>query len=293
MSSSGIIKSVNWHITSRCNYSCRFCFTKNLPSGNVDRHRAEEILTILYNTGIEKINFVGGEPLLHPELSSLCKMSKNIGYTVAITTNGSLLDGKKIEVLRACVDWIGLSVDSGNDETERKLGRGTGRHVTHCINISDRIHEAGIHLKLNTTLTRLNYMEDMRPILHTLNPDRWKIFQYLPISGQNDASADDLSITAEQYQEFRHLHENVVLWNGEFPVFERCEDMVGSYFMLNPRGNILINDGKVYSEIPFETAIKQGIDTIINTEKYHNRGAVYDWKHAPHSDENTGFRRIP
>lgn len=293
MSSSGIIKSVNWHITSRCNYSCRFCFTKNLLSENIDTKRAEEILAILFNAGIDKINFVGGEPLLHPELVSLCKMSKMIGYTVAITTNGSLLNGKKIETIREFVDWIGLSVDSGNDGIEQQLGRGNGRHVTHCINISDRIHEAGIHLKMNTTLTSLNYMEDMRPILRTLNPDRWKIFQCLLINGQNDTSAEDLSITAEQFQEFRHLHENVVLWNGDAPVFERCEDMVGSYFMLNPRGNILINDGRAYSEIPFETAIKQGIDTIINLEKYHNRGAVYPWKHAPHSDENTGFRRIP
>lgn len=284
MSSAGIIKSVNWHITSQCNYSCKFCFTQNLPSQNVDMGRVKKVLDILYLIGIEKINFVGGEPLLHPEITSFCKMSKEIGYTVAITTNGSLLNGKKIELLKNYVDWIGLSVDSCSNEVEKLLGRGTGGHISHCINIGDRIHEAGIHLKVNTTVTQLNYQEDMRPILRTLLPERWKVFQYLPIKGQNNQSENSLSLTPEQFQEFVYHHKNILLSNGESPVFERCEDMVGSYFMLNPAGNILINNCLEYKEIPFETAIKQGLETIIDPLKYRYRGALYNWDDPSRSD---------
>lgn len=288
MLSAGIIKSVNWHITSQCNYSCKFCFTRNLSSKNVDVDRVKKNLNILYSIGIEKINFVGGEPLLHPEIMTLCKMSKEIGYTVAITTNGSLLNGKNIELLKNYVDWIGLSVDSCSNEVEKLLGRGTGSHVSHCINIGDRIHEAGIHLKINTTLTRLNYQEEMRPILRTLDPERWKVFQYLSIKGQNNQNENTLSLTPEQFQEFVCLHKNILLSNGESPIFERCEDMVGSYFMLNPAGNILINNCSEYREIPFETAIKQGIETIINPLKYRSRGALYTWDEKAGSDFGRG-----
>ncbi len=277
MSSTGIIKSVNWHITSACNYQCKFCFTKNLRSDEVDRNRTEKILRILFDIGIEKINFVGGEPLIHPHIDSLTRMAKEIGYVVSLTTNGSLLTVKKLAQLRNHVDWIGLSVESCSDKIESRLGRGNGGHVTHCIQISDRIREAGIHLKINSTITRLNYSENLRPLIRTLNPERWKNFQYLPIMGQNLDSEDDLSITADQFQKFIQMHETLTMSNGETPVFETCNDMIGSYFMLNPSGNIIVNDYGGYSEILFETAIKLGIETIINPEKYLNRNAIYAW----------------
>lgn len=215
---------------------------------------------------------------MHPDLDSLLLMAKEIGYTVALTTNGSLLNVKRLAQLRKNVDWIGLSVDSCSDNIEYKLGRGNGRHVTNSIQIADRIHEAGIHLKINSTITQLNYTENLRAIVRTLNPERWKIFQYLPINGQNNESQDSLSISSNLFRDFIQMHQNIILTNGESPIFEFCEDMIGSYFMLNPSGNILVNNNGEYLEIAFETAIKHGIETIINPEKYLERKAIYEWK---------------
>lgn len=227
---------------------------------------------------------------MHPDLDSLVVMAKDIGYTVALTTNGSLLNVKRLAQLRKCVDWIGLSVDSSSDAVEYKLGRGNGRHVTNSIQMADRIHEAGIHLKINSTITQLNYAENLHAILRTLNPERWKIFQYLPIHGQNNESQNTLAISSNQFRIFIQRHQNIILTNGESPVFEFCEDMIGSYFMLNPSGNILVNNNGEYSEIPFETAIKLGIDTIINPDKYLERKALYEWKHEESLDNNPGGR---
>jgi radical S-adenosyl methionine domain-containing protein 2 len=40
-------------------------------------------------------------------------------------------------------------------------------------------------LKLNTVVNRLNYAEDMRENIESLDPFRWKVFQVLELEGEN------------------------------------------------------------------------------------------------------------
>jgi len=56
------IRSVNWHLISACNYSCRFCFAQNLGEKPVSFSEGQRILTRLADAGMEKINFAGGSP---------------------------------------------------------------------------------------------------------------------------------------------------------------------------------------------------------------------------------------
>lgn len=230
----------------------------------------------LSDAGMEKINFAGGEPMLHPKIIDYCKAAKDLGMTVSVTTNGYYLNGKVISDMRKFVDWIGLSVDSVSDAIEQKLCRGYGNHVSHCIEIADIIHEAEIHLKVNSTITSLNYEENMRPLIRTLNPERWKVFQMLDIKGEND-SAHDLLITNEQFNQFVQNHKLFRLENSNSPVFEYAEDMEGSYFMITPSGNVKIDTGRVITKYPLDVVLKNGINKIINEKKYIDRGGLYEW----------------
>jgi MoaA/NifB/PqqE/SkfB family radical SAM enzyme len=82
-----------------------------------------------------------------------------------------------IQKLKPFVDWIGLSIDSADEKVEVALGRGNGGHVKKILELAKVIHKAGIKLKINTTVTRLNWQEDIRPLIRLLKPDRWKVFQ--------------------------------------------------------------------------------------------------------------------
>jgi radical S-adenosyl methionine domain-containing protein 2 len=62
MNSKDIIKSVNWHVTSKCNYNCKFCYMQKLNGGSADVSKARDILGKLKSIGMEKVNFVGGSP---------------------------------------------------------------------------------------------------------------------------------------------------------------------------------------------------------------------------------------
>lgn len=271
------IRSANWHLTTRCNYACKFCFIQNLDSEIRDLKTAEEVLVKLRGIGIEKINFVGGEPLMHPLLFDITKISKEMGFVVSLVSNGYYLNRGSISKLSPYVDWIGLSVDSSYEGVEFALGRGNGNHINHIIEISDIIHDAGLKLKINTTVTRLNYAEDMRSLLKKLKPERWKILQILHIKGQNDSYFGELSITDKEFDYFQSLNQNITLVAEGKQVFEKNNEMIDSYFMLSPGGNVMSNRNGNYSLLPFSGINKQNIVQIVSQGKYVKRGGIYAW----------------
>ena len=271
-----IIHSVNWHITMNCNYKCRFCFYKNMNGEFNDIDKAESKLKMLRSLGIEKINFAGGEPLLYKKLNCLLEMAKKMGFTVSIVTNASLLNERNIQELSTYVDWIGISVDSADDRIEKELGRGYGKHVEHAKEVSKLIHEYGMKLKINTTVMELNYSEDMRQFIASVSPERWKVFQFINMKGQND-DALDLAITKEKFEKFKEINGNLMLKNGTEPVFEAESDMLDSYFIIGPDGNIILSHNSKRSVLPFESINTLDFSDIVDIEKYSKRKAVYDW----------------
>jgi len=226
---------------------------------------------------MDKINFAGGEPLLHPRLLDYCAVAKDHGMTVSITTNGMLLKKDLIGTMQHVVDWIALSIDSGSNETEALLGRGYGNHVTHCSCIAPIIRDTGIHLKVNTTVTSRTFCENMESLIQELKPDRWKVLQMLHIQGENDDAVEDLAITSEQFNYFVENNSQVILENGESPVFESCNMIENSYFMITPEGNVKIDKGNVITKFTLTDVINRGVDMIVDPVKYQNRGGLYEW----------------
>ena len=271
------IRSVNWHLISACNYSCRFCFARNLGEQPVSFSEGLTILSSLADAGMEKINFAGGEPLLHSRLFDYCRAAHDAGMVVSITTNGSLLTKKMIEDHVDCIDWIALSVDSASESTEKRLGRGYGEHVCHCVDLSDAIRDAGIRLKINTTVTRLTWEEDMADFIQRTSPHRWKVFQMLHILGENNDAVADLAVTDEQFQAFCARHADVDLRGDVQPVFESSAMIEGSYFMITPGGCVKTDTGRVIRKYPLADVLQVGISGFVNEELYLGRGGVYAW----------------
>src|SRR3972149_6191899 len=98
------------------------------------------------------------------------------------------------------IDWVAISIDSASGNTEALLGRGFGNHVDLVRAAARRVRSRGIRLKINTTVTALSWNEDLHPLLEELRPDRWKVFQVLPIRGENDAFGPHGWVTQEQFE---------------------------------------------------------------------------------------------
>lgn len=72
---------------------------------------------------VAEFNIAGGEPMLYPGLVELVQYIRDKGVKVSLITNGSLMDEEWVKNCAWMYETIGFSVDSLNDETNRKIGR--------------------------------------------------------------------------------------------------------------------------------------------------------------------------
>ena len=271
--------AVNFHIWPKCNLACTFCYAtfpqarRTLPLSD-----ALAVIDQLAEAGTEKITFVGGEPTLYPHLSEVVHHASVQGLTTCIVSNGARLR-QVLDRAGDAVNWVGLSVDSGDETTQRALGRGPGDHVTRSIALAELIHDRGIRLKLNTVVTALNWHEDMSDVVRCMQPRRWKAFQVLRIEEENAGRVEPLLISEAQFRAFadRHAH----LADEGFPlVAETNDDIRGSYVMIDPLGRFFCNEeGRYRISAPI---LDVGVDEALaqagwRSDKFLARGGLYDW----------------
>jgi MoaA/NifB/PqqE/SkfB family radical SAM enzyme len=101
----------NYYVTYRCNAACDFCDIWEKPSPYITLAQAEANFKDLKRLGVKVIDFTGGEPLLHREITDLLALAKKMKFITTLTTN-CLLYPKNAEKLRGLVDMLHFSLDS-------------------------------------------------------------------------------------------------------------------------------------------------------------------------------------
>lgn len=272
--------AVNFHLYKPCNYRCRFCFaTYRDIDGHLPLPDAQRLLQLLREAGCEKLNFAGGEPTLHPHIGELVAEAKRLGFVTTLITNGARL-GRLLDAHAHQIDWVGLSVDSGDEDVQAQLGRGRGGHVARSSALAARVHALGLGLKLNSVVTALNWQEDMRWLVRELRPARWKVFQVLAIAGQNDGEVEPLLITRDQFRAFVERHRALEA-EGLGPVAEDNDAMTDSYAMIDPLGRFYGNHGGryVYSRSILEAGVTTALAEVdFEVQRLVARGGLYLWR---------------
>jgi len=282
--------AVNWHFWPWCNYGCKFCFARFEDIPRADRLPKEIALTVpemLAEAGADKITFVGGEPTLCPFLGDLLAISKDVGLTTCIVSNASGLTENFLDEWGHLIDWIGLSIDASNDEIHAEIGRGMrgdiARSRSHHLELAtdawNRCRSRGIRMKLNTVVCKANLNDDMRELVLKLRPERWKIFEVLPVQGQNDGDVDDLLLDEGEFQTWVERHACVEDEGIQF-VPESNELMRGSYAMLDALGRFYSNSegGHKYGKSILDIGVIEAWkENIFFEERFHDRGGLYEW----------------
>ncbi len=274
--------TVNWHLNRECTMKCRFCFGRfhDIPANKLirDLPTAARLVTALA-AHFEKITLTGGEPLLCPFLIALLSTCKALGRTTCLVSNGSelLRRPELIARLAPVLDTFGLSIDSARTEVLERLGRVTRSGAIRperYIELARLLHAAGIGLKVNIVVNRLNFMEDLRWFIDALAPDRLKFFQVLPVRDQNGAEVDDLSITEEQFRAFVERNQGA----HATAIVESNTLMYGSYAMVDPSGRFFDNTTGQhrYSDPILSVGVPEAFGQVsFSVEKFEARGGRY------------------
>ncbi len=254
----------------------------------------------LSSSGVEKINFVGGEPMLHPHLEAWIVAAKSCGLTTSIVSNGTKMTEEWLTKMRPYLDWLGLSIDASNDEMHALMGRGlkgeiasgVSKHLERSKEVWQIARGLGYGLKLNTVVTSVNVDDDMSELVANLKPHRWKVFRVLRIEGENDGRVEPLLIEQEQFERYMLRHRNSLKDLEETQIVsEDNEEMLGTYAMIDPQGRAYTNlHGRYrYSkqsavDIGYSAAWKQVMGGFSH-KGFINRGGEWSW-------DNNG-NRIP
>lgn len=290
--------AVNWHFWPWCNYGCKFCFARFEDIPRADRLPKEIAITVpemLAAAGADKITFVGGEPTLCPYLGDLLAASKDVGLTTCIVSNATGLTEEFLDEWGHLIDWVGLSIDASNDEIHAEIGRGMrgdlARQRSHHLELAKQVWasctQRGIRMKLNTVVCKANLDDDMSALVMELKPERWKIFEVLPVEGQNDGDVDDILLEEDEFNSWVERHKWVADEGIQF-VPENNELMRGSYAMLDALGRFYSNTegGHTYGPSILDVGVMRAWEeNCFLEDRFHDRGGIYEW--------NSDIRKLP
>jgi len=281
--------AVNFHLWEPCNMRCKYCFATFqdvkqtvLPKGHLPQDKAIQVVKQLADAGFQKITFAGGEPTICPWLYELIETAHLAGLTTMIVTNGTQLSTAWLEKFQSVLDWVTLSVDSLLTDTNLQIGRAiTGKKVLSLeqyMQIVLAVKKANIRLKINTVVSASNWEEDISSFIQFSKPERWKLFQVLPILGQNDACIQDFTISSEQFYSFVAKHQ---MHLPQIKIVAESNDlMTASYAMLDPAGRFFDNSTGtyIYSEPTLEVGVKEAFQFVSFSEKkFNTREGRYNW----------------
>jgi heme d1 biosynthesis radical SAM protein NirJ len=149
---------VIWNLIRRCNLTCKHCYTTSADIDFPGELTTPEIYTVMDDLKAFKVPVLilsGGEPLLHPDIFAISRRAKDMGFYVALSSNGTKISVENIaEIADINYQYIGVSLD-GIKETHDQFRRVKGsfdealRGVYFCL-------EKGIKVGIRFTLTQYN-----------------------------------------------------------------------------------------------------------------------------------------
>ena len=99
-------------ITERCNLNCGYCTEHRNEGNHVPAETVEAWMEQCRKLGVKHIEFIGGEPLMHPNLFQFLAKARELKMNTGLTTNGFLMDAGHAEKLLACgISRLQLSID--------------------------------------------------------------------------------------------------------------------------------------------------------------------------------------
>jgi heme d1 biosynthesis radical SAM protein NirJ len=120
---------VIWNLTRRCNLTCKHCYSISADTrfpGELDTATLFRVMDDLKASQVPALILSGGEPLLHPDIFTLARRARALGFYVALSSNGTLIDATNIDAIAACgFDYVGISLDgiaATHDRFRRQAG---------------------------------------------------------------------------------------------------------------------------------------------------------------------------
>jgi cyclic pyranopterin phosphate synthase len=167
-------------LTDKCNLRCVYCMPEDMTfrprSELLQDDEIDRLVRIFAELGFNKVRLTGGEPTVRANIVDIVgRMARTPGIkTVAMTTNGLLLDRLARPLAEAGLQRVNISIDTLNPEKFKKLTRwGDVEDVWAGVHAAE---EAGLGIKLNAVVVRnYNDKEDVVDLARLTLFQPWQV----------------------------------------------------------------------------------------------------------------------
>jgi MoaA/NifB/PqqE/SkfB family radical SAM enzyme len=74
-------------ITRKCNLSCVHCYAESATSGLLTKAMWQSVIDQAQQMGVKHVQFVGGEPTIHPDFPDLLVRAAQRGMSIEVYSN--------------------------------------------------------------------------------------------------------------------------------------------------------------------------------------------------------------
>lgn len=146
---------VTFSLTPRCNFDCAYCYgdykSRRSKGNEITTDEALTAIEELADMGMSFLQLSGGEPLLRDDIDMIVDKVNELGVTLGISTNGSLIE-KKIDTVKK-IKTICISYDGDEKSNDANRGKGTYKVIMRAIKVAK---EVGVNVHTYTTVNKNN-----------------------------------------------------------------------------------------------------------------------------------------
>lgn len=138
-------------ITEKCNLECLHCYADSSPREDLFGHMStDDWLVVLQESaaqGCKQVQFIGGEPVLHPDLSRMISFASEHGFSfIEVFTNATILNEGLLETFVKHGVQIATSFYSDDPTVHDTITEHKGS-FGHTVENIKRFVEAGLHVR--------------------------------------------------------------------------------------------------------------------------------------------------
>lgn len=160
-------------VTDKCNLKCVHCYddASIFNSSIMAFEEFKKVINELVGYKINKIQIIGGEPLVHPYIREMILYARPLMDSITIFTNAILLNREMVEFLKKNDILVAVSVYSYEPEQHDRVTRQKGSWEKTNRGIA-LLKEYGVKYKIANVLMKGLNIGEKNTDLYTLNPKK-------------------------------------------------------------------------------------------------------------------------
>ncbi len=204
------------YLTEGCNLACRHCWLAPQYDPQLKKTAVlpvelfEKAIREARPLGLQSVKLTGGEPLLHPEFTTLLGILRREGLDLVIETNGLLCTPELAkEIAQFPSRFVSVSLDGADAETHERV-RGVKGAFALATRAVAELAEAGIGPQVIFSVMKNNahQVEDIVALAERLGAASVKFNIIQPTARGEKLHADELALSVADYIQIGRRVEN-------------------------------------------------------------------------------------